>query len=351
MSNVKVTTFSPMDNFKRELELAWPTIAKLVPANILPDKFKAMMIMAVSNNPKLMECTPMSLTRATTDAAELGLSLNPNLKECDILPVWGPKGSVAQCRPRAGGLMKLARQTGEIADIYAHEVYENDTFEVEYGLEKKLIHKPASGDRGNITYGYVVWVSKDGNKGFEVVDKKRIDRAKGASEGYKAFKAGNIKSTPWVTDEGEMVRKTAVRAGSKYMPMSSESDAFRRAMQIENEIDGEAHETHVITLASSNPEPRPSSTAQVRSLEAKLVSKEPAAKEPAAKETVVEDTDWESVAKKLRKDLSQFDSSLETMNQWLEETADVRATIKDNAPEWHAKLDKVISDRLTSFSV
>ena len=67
---------------------------------------------------------------------------------------------------------------------------------------------------------------------------------------------------------------------------------------------------------------------------------------------IVEETpDWESVAKKLRKDLSQFDSSLETMNQWLEETADVRATIKDNAPEWHAKLDKVISDRLTSFSV
>ena len=344
MSNLKVTTFSPMDNFKRELELAWPTIAKLVPANIPPDKFKAMMIMAVSNNPKLMECTPISLTRATTDAAELGLSLNPNLKECDILPVWGPNGSVSQCRPRAGGLMKLARQTGEIADIYAHEVHENDTFEVEYGLEKKLVHKPASGDRGKITHGYVVWVSKEGNKGFEVVDQKRIDRAKGASEGYKAFKAGKIKSTPWATDEGEMVRKTAVRAGSKYMPMSSESDAFRRAMQLENEIDGEAQEVPAITLATSNPEPRPSSTAQVRSLEAKLVAKEP--------EMIVEETpDWVSVAKKLRKDLSQFDSSLETMNQWLEETADVRATIKDNAPEWHAKLDKVISDRLTSFSV
>jgi recombination protein RecT len=346
MSNVKGTALSPVDNFKRELELASPMILKLVPAHVSPEKFKAMVVMAVSNNPKLMECTPASLLRATADSAELGLSLNPNLKECDILPVWGPNGSVAQCRPRAGGLMKLARQTGEIADIYAHEVYEKDTFEVEYGLEKKLIHKPASGDRGNITHGYVVWVSKDGNKGFEVVDQKRIDRAKGASEGYKAFKAGKIKSTPWATDEGEMVRKTAVRAGSKYMPLSSESDAFRRAMQLENEIDGEVHETPAITLASSNPEPRPSSTAQVRSLEAKLV-----AKEPAAKETVVEDTDWESVAKKLRKDLSQFDSSLETLNQWLEETEEVRASIKDNAPEWHAKLDKVIADRLTSFSV
>ena len=346
MSNVKGTALSPVDNFKRELELASPMILKLVPAHVSPEKFKAMVVMAVSNNPKLMECTPASLLRATADSAELGLSLNPNLKECDILPVWGPNGSVAQCRPRAGGLMKLARQTGEIADIYAHEVHENDTFEVEYGLEKKLVHKPASGDRGKITHGYVVWVSKEGNKGFEVVDQKRIDRAKGASEGYKAFKAGKIKSTPWATDEGEMVRKTAVRAGSKYMPMSSESDAFRRAMQLENEIDGEAQEAPAITLASSNPEPRPSSTAQVRSLEAKLV-----AKEPAAKETVVEDTDWESVAKKLRKDLSQFDSSLETLNQWLEETEEVRASIKDNAPEWHAKLDKVIADRLTSFSV
>jgi len=344
MSNVKGTALSPIDNFKHELQLAAPMIQKMVPAHISFEKFQAMVVMAVSNNPKLLECTPASLLRSTADAAELGLSLNPNLKECDILPVWGPHGSLAQCRPRAGGLMKLARQTGEIADIYAHEVHENDKFEVEYGLEKKLIHKPAPGDRGEITHGYVVWVSKEGNKSFEVVDKKRIDRAKSASEGYKAFKAGKIKSTPWATDEGEMVRKTAVRAGSKYMPMSSESDAFRRAMQLENEIDAEVHDIPAITLASSNPEPRPSSSAQVRSLEAKLVAKEP--------ETVVEEvTDWEALAKKLRKDLSQFDSSFDTLNQWLQETEDVRATIKDNAPDWHAKLHKVIDDRLTSFLV
>ena len=340
---------SPIDTFKSELQLAAPTIAKMLPAHLTFERFQAMVIMAVSQNPKLMECSPQSLLRATADAAELGLSLNPNMRECDILPVWSPNGSVAQCRPRAGGLMKLARQTGDIKDIYAHEVYENDVFEVEYGLDRKLIHKPSVGDRGNIVAGYVVWVSSDGSKGFEVVDQKRIDRAKSASEGYKAFKAGKIKSTPWATDEGEMVRKTAVRAGSKYMPMSSESDAFRRAMSLENEIEGEAQEvpaiTPTITLASSNPEPRRPGNAQVKSLEARLAP---------ITEKEVDDTeekvDWETLTKKLRKEMSAVDTDQNAFNQWLSDTQETRDAIGANAPEWHAKLAKVIQERLNSFS-
>ena len=101
---------SPIDTFKRELELAAPMIAKMVPAHVPFEKFQAMVIMAVSQNPRLMECSPQSLLRATADAAELGLSLNPNMRECDILPVWSPNGSVAQCRPRAGGLMKRSEE-------------------------------------------------------------------------------------------------------------------------------------------------------------------------------------------------------------------------------------------------
>lgn len=348
----KGTALSPIDSFKRELELAAPMIQKMVPAHVSYEKFQAMVIMAVSQNPKLMECSPPSLLRATADAAELGLSLNPNLKECDILPVWGPNGSVAQCRPRAGGLMKLARQTGDIVDIYAHEVYANDTFHVEYGLDKKLVHKPSFENRGDIICGYVVWVCKDGSKGFEVVDQKRIDRAKSASEGYKAFKAGKIKSTPWATDEGEMVRKTAVRAGSKYMPMSSESDAFRRAMCLENEIDGEVREiTPSISLASSNPEPRPSAKAQVKSLEARLIPKSEPEQQIEILEEVSEPVNWESFTKKLRKELSVVDADQAALNKWLEDTKTDREEIKKCAPEWHAKLDKVINDRLASFSI
>lgn len=224
-----------IDIFKAQFEKAAATIIPLLPAHITEERFKSMVITTIAYNPKLQKCSPTSLLRAVADLAELGLSTNPNLKEADILPVWSKDGDVAQARPRYTGLMKLARQGGDIIDIYAHTVYEKDEFTYEYGLDKKLIHKPASGDRGELTFAYCVWKTRDGEKGFEVIDKKRIERAKNSSEGYKAFKAGKIKSTPWVDHEEEMWRKTAVRGASKYMPQATENEAFRKALALSDD--------------------------------------------------------------------------------------------------------------------
>lgn len=229
----------PIDVFKRQLKKSAAMIMPLLPAHLTEEKFTSMVVTAVAFNPKLQNCSMPSLLRAVAEAAELGLSLNRNLKEADILPVWSKDGDVAQLRPRYNGLMKLARQSGEIIDIYAHEVYEADHFKYELGLNKVLEHRPAEGDRGALTYAYVVWETKLHVRGFEVIDKKRITRAKAASEGFKAFKAGKIKSTPWDTDESEMWRKTAVHAGSKYMPQSTENDAFQRALNLADPVEFE----------------------------------------------------------------------------------------------------------------
>lgn len=227
-----------IDTFRANLDKAAAVIMPLLPAHVTAEKFKSMVITTIAYNPKLQECTPTSLLRATADAAELGLSLNPNMKECDILPVWSKDGTVAQCRPRYTGLMKLARQGGVITSIYAHEVYERDHFVYEYGLNKRLEHKPADGDRGELTFAYVVWKTRDGEAEFEVVDKKAVEKSKASSESYKAFKAGKLKAEfcTWVQHESEMWRKTAVRRGSKYMPQTTENEAFRKALALETDV-------------------------------------------------------------------------------------------------------------------
>lgn len=264
-----------IDRFKRQLENISVTITNMLPAHVPPEKFKSSLVTAVAYNQKLLACSPQSLIREAVTAAELGLSLNPNMKEADLLPVWSKNGTEAQFRPRYGGLMKLARQGGEIVDIYAHEVYENDLFDYDYGLDRRLIHKPASGDRGKIIAAYCVWTTRDGIKSFEVIDQRRIARAKDASEGYKAFKAGKIKSTPWATDEGEMTRKTAVRAAAKYMPQSTENEAFRRAVAIDQDVDEPAEPVRLQAVDTpAEPPPPPKPTRESVRAEAETARKE-----------------------------------------------------------------------------
>ena len=54
------------------------------------------------------------------------------------------------------GLIRLARNSGEVSSLVAHEVCENDEFDFEWGLNEKLVHKPAAGERGEITHFYAV---------------------------------------------------------------------------------------------------------------------------------------------------------------------------------------------------
>jgi len=263
----------PIDVFKRQLELAAPTIMKMVPAHISHDKFQAMVVTAVAYNTDLLECTTASLIRATAQAAELGLSLNPSLKEADILRVWNKKlndgkgAYEAQMRPRFGGLMKLARQSGDLRKIESVIVFEKDHFKEVRGTQERIEHEPFTPKSrkqvirdlwkslgrepqkdeidtemdkhtaGFKTHVYCTWELTDGTKQFEVMKADDVERIRARSP---AADGG-----PWVTDEDEMWRKTVVRRASKYMPMSSEN--FKRAVDIDNMADSPEDGWHPTT--------------------------------------------------------------------------------------------------------
>jgi len=232
-----------IDSFRQELRLMEPNFRPLLPATIRPDKFEALVIAAVTSNPKLLECSRESLWKACVQGAELGLSLNPTLGEADILPVWNGQRrcNEAQFRPRYKGLMKLALQSGEVTGIRSVLVHENDEFIVMEGLRPDIIHKPARGDRGEMTHAYCVWNLKSQSEPqFEIMDRAQIARIKARSSSKN--KDGSVVG-PWVTDEAEMWRKTVVRRASKYMPVSC--DAFQRAIAVDNiaEVGGDIEVT------------------------------------------------------------------------------------------------------------
>lgn len=121
------------------------------------------------------------------------------------------------------GLIDLARRSGQIVSIAAHEVCTNDKFELVYGLDEKLSHTPALDDRGDVMGFYAVAKLRDGGHAFEFMSLRQILEIRDASQGYRqAVKFGKQDSHPWSANFIEMGRKTVIRRLAKYLPLSIE---------------------------------------------------------------------------------------------------------------------------------
>lgn len=223
-----------------------------LPAHVKPERFMRNLDIALMQNQKLMALDPRLIFREISKAAALGLYLDPQLGEAYLIEAWNGKAKRAEPQLRIGyrGLIKLGRQSGEISQIYAHEVHANDVFKASLGDEKKLIHEPdIFGDRGPIVGYYAVVKYKDGDSDFEPLTIAQAHAIRDRSDGWKAFQAGKIKSTPWSTDDVEMSKKTAIRRLVKRIPQSPElAEAIR--------VEDAAEHSDGIAIAAPVP-PRP----------------------------------------------------------------------------------------------
>ena len=79
-------------------------IAKALPDVMTPERFARIVTTAVTNNPKLAECTPQSFVGAMLNSAQLGLEPNTALGQAYLIP-YG-----RQCQFQIGyrGLIDLA---------------------------------------------------------------------------------------------------------------------------------------------------------------------------------------------------------------------------------------------------
>lgn len=202
-----------------------PAIAQAIPKHLTPDRLLRIATTSIRTNPKLKVCTPESLLGAVMQCAQLGLE--PTILGHAYLIPYRNKdketgGFKDECQFQIGykGLIELARRTGQISSIIAQAVHEKDTFEYEYGINDKLRHVPADGDRGAVTRYYAYAKFKDGGYSFLVMSKQDI-----MIHRDKFSKAKNY--GPWVDHFDEMAKKTVLKALMKYMPISIE---FQRAV-------------------------------------------------------------------------------------------------------------------------
>lgn len=206
-----------------------PEIKKALPSVITPERFTRMTLTALRSTPGLAACEPMSFLAAMMSAAQLGLEPNTPLGQAYLLPFKNTKKGITEVQFQIGykGLIDLAYRSGEVELVQAQCVYENDTFECEYGIEPKLKHIPADGERGELVKVYALFRTKNGGYGYEVMSVEDIRK-----HAQKYSKAYSSSFSPWKTSFEEMAKKTVLKRVLKYAPLKS--DFIRAASQDES---------------------------------------------------------------------------------------------------------------------
>ena len=169
---------------------------------------------------KLAFSNRQSVINSVTNLAAIGLSLNPAKKQAYLVPRDGKI-----CLDISYiGLVELAVASGSVRWAKAELVRESDVFRLN-GFDKPPTHDfaPFAKDRGAIVGVYCVAKTADGDY---LVDTMTIDEVFDIRDRSAAWKAwiSKQKKCPWVTDEGEMIKKTIIKRASKMWPKTDRLD-------------------------------------------------------------------------------------------------------------------------------
>lgn len=198
-----------------------PNIKDLLPSSVSVESFTRAAAIAIATTTDLNEADPTSIITSLSKCAADGLV--PDGKEAALVvyntktkengrDVWKKK---AQYMPMIDGVLKRARMSGEIANIGAKVVYENDQFE--YWIDEQgehFRHVPNFNDRGEIKLFYSFANLKSGVLVFEVMIKTDVDKVRAAS------RSGQY--GPWKDWYDRMGCKSVTHRLAKRLPNSSE---------------------------------------------------------------------------------------------------------------------------------
>lgn len=159
---------------------------------------------------KIASSNRQSVINAVVNIAAIGISLNPAKKQAYLVPRDGKICLDISYM----GLMDLAQATGSVLWAQASLVHEEDSFALN-GYDKPPEHKfnPFSKSRGSIVGVYCVVKTATGDYLTHTMTIEDVYAIRDRSQSWKSGK-----SSPWKTDEGEMIKKTCVKQAYKYWP-------------------------------------------------------------------------------------------------------------------------------------
>lgn len=169
---------------------------------------------------KLAYSNRQSVINAVTNVAAVGISLNPAKKQAYLVPRDG-----RICLDISYiGLVELAVASGSVRWVKAELVRASDRFVLQ-GFDKPPVHdfNPFANDRGEVVGVYCVAKTADGDYLTDTMSIAEVNAIRDRSSAWKAW-TSKQKSCPWVTDPGEMTKKTIVKRASKMWPKTERLD-------------------------------------------------------------------------------------------------------------------------------
>lgn len=192
----------------------------LMPKGGDSDQIVADAIQMLEANPKLRECSPMSVLGGLVTISQL--NLRPGvLGQAWLVPMWNKhvRGFQATLVVGYQGYLTLAYNSDQIRHVESRTVYEGDTFDFSFNNEQ-LVHKPDfTRDKGRAIAYYAVVHLANGHTHVErplTVPEMEEHRDKYA---MARKKDGTIVG-PWRDNFDAMSRKTMILKALKYLPKS-----------------------------------------------------------------------------------------------------------------------------------
>jgi phage RecT family recombinase len=203
-----------------------------LPPHIPVERFMRVVMTAINGNPDLQKADRLSLFDSAMKAAQDGLL--PDGRE-GALVIFNTKDPVetkrqgsdvwikkVQWMPMVAGIMKKARNSGQISTIVSRVVYAGDKFRNWIDDNGEHIEYEASDDQDRAVVRKIFAMAKlkDGAVEIEVLTPADVEKIRSASKA----KAGPAWTVWW----DEMARKSVIRRLSKRLPLSSDLDDLIR---------------------------------------------------------------------------------------------------------------------------
>ncbi len=231
-STVDLRRPTDVGTIRHLIEAQKTEIGRALPKHLDADRLARIAFTTIRNNAQLARCSPESLLGGLMTCAQLGLEPGP-LGHAYFVPFKNEVTFMLGYK----GMIELALRSGKIVSLIAREVYEHDEFDVTYGLEDALKHKPRIlGDRGRVVAYYAVAKLVGGGHAFVVLSRDDVEKIRKRSRAKD--------SGPWQTDYDAMAKKTCIRRLFTYLPASVEiAQALAQDGQVRTDVDAEALDT------------------------------------------------------------------------------------------------------------
>lgn len=212
------TTVCTVPQLRGLFDSALPQIRKALPG-VLQKNAERMARCALTEfqrNPEIAQCTGLSILSCAIQAAQLGLEVGGPTGQSYMVPFKNSKkGGVKEAQFQIGyrGMITLAFRSGEVSNIYASLIRENDKFEIMRGTTPGIDHRPALKNAGPVVGVYAVVVYKTGSPNFEVMSKDEIEH-------HRRTYSKQPDSLLWTKAWDEGAKKTVLRRLLKHCPLA-----------------------------------------------------------------------------------------------------------------------------------